>query len=64
VAAGVRELGAETPQLGKIEHLGNDLDVAICLIRPVSVIVVKLGDVRSGDVENSFLADGRQYEEP
>ena len=59
--AGIGAVRAFSPFLRKREHLGQDRQGTIGGIGFCSLIVVKPGNVRAGNVPHRLPPDGRQY---
>ena len=54
---GLEPSGPQAPQLGEIEHLGEDLQAAVGLVGHVPVLVVEAGDFLAADLGDRPVAE-------
>ena len=56
-------VGPQTPKLGKIEHLRDDLNVAVRLVGAIPPVVMIFGDIGAGHVDDAQMPNGGKDEE-
>ena len=60
MAARVRAIWPQAPQLSQIEHFGDDFEIAVGLVRAMPPIVMVFRDVRAGNIYDAKRAYGRE----
>ena len=51
---------SQAPEFGEVEHLGDDLEIAIGLVGTVPPIVMVFRDIGSGDIDDPQMTDSRK----
>ena len=59
MAAGVRAIGAQAPDFQEIEHLREHAQGAVGLIGPVTIVMMKLGNIGAGHIDDFETAERR-----